>query len=125
MQVRWYPSLVDIYRPTIGQDEDSGEVQRTYGEPVTVRCGFEPIDPESNREKFGKVYSDNELLRVEISPKDAEGVDLSCRVSNLRQKGKESVKYYEGQTFNVTGLNPLVDFKGKVIAVELYCELEG
>lgn len=122
MKFRIYPALVDIYLPTvIGQDE-SGEIQKDYTTRMILPCDFRAVRPESHLETFGERYSDRELIVVEIPPKDAADVSLDCKAARLRHKSKD-IFYYPDCIFDISGINPLVDYRGHPFAVQLFCEL--
>jgi len=113
------PCLIDIYQGFPEQDE-YGEIRTTYNAKVEVPCSFRTVNPQSNLEKFGERYQDKGLLLLEIPPKFGPHIDLNCRATNLRSK---DAQYYPGNIFNVDGINPVSDWRGHVLWLQVWLVL--
>ncbi len=118
-----YPSLVDIYSVTGELNPETGEFEEVinWDEPKTAQCNVTDVEPESNLERFGQVYTNSVFIKIEL-PDNV--LDLSHVVGNLRSKDER--RFYYGtstqfMTFNVSGLSAQVDLMGNIVCYVAYC----
>lgn len=129
LAAKQYPGLVDVYESTTVQDPTTGENITTwhYDSPTTYVCNFMSL--RGHTEEFGETYSNTDAVKVEVEPEDASFINLSMRFGNIRMRLDENEHYYEwvGRRFpdvpyyfNVDGMNPQIDTRGRVVSVEIY-----
>jgi hypothetical protein len=130
-----YPAYVDVYFKTTVQDPDTGDITSTwhYEDPHTYKCNFMSLKGHS--EKFGATYASSDTVKLEVSPEDAQFINLSMRFGNLRMRLDDTNEYYKyvgnraggsvpvNYYFNIDGMNPQVDNNGRIVSVEVYGKL--
>jgi len=129
LAAKQYPGLVDVYEQTTMQDPITGETVHVwdYDNPTTYVCNFMSL--KGHTEEFGETYSDSDAVKLEVKPYDGSFINLSMRFGNIRMRLDETENYYEwvGRRFpdvpyyfNLDGMNPQVDTRGRIVSVEVY-----